>query len=133
MSAVYAPPSAVRALLRRGRVRIEARLSSADMISVEEAALLMGEKESTIRRWIAQGHCIAVSAPGLGTRLPQWQFEDDLLLWIRPISQALDAKSGNGWHVLSFLETPHGGLGGRTPRQALEQGDVDRVLALASI
>lgn len=112
---------------------MQARLNSADMISVEEAGSLMGERDSTIRRWIAQGHCFAVTAPGWGTRLPRWQFEDHLLLWIRPISQALDAKSGNGWQVLSFLETPHEGLGGRTPRQALEQGDVDRVLAVASV
>ncbi len=103
------------------------------MISVEEAASLVGEKDSTIRRWISQGHCIAVTAPGLGTRLPRWQFEDHLLLWIGPICRLLDANWENGWQVLSFLETPHGGLAGRTPRQALEQGDVEGVLAVASI
>ncbi len=103
------------------------------MISVEEAASLVGEKDSTIRRWISQGHCIAVTAPGLGTRLPRWQFEDHLLLWIGPICRLLDANWENGWQVLSFLETPNGGLAGRTPRQALEQGDVEGVLAVASI
>ena len=84
MSESYVPASSVRALLRQGRPYTQARLDCADMISVEEAASLVGEKDSTIRRWISQGHCIAVTAPGLGTRLPRWQFEDQLLLWIGP-------------------------------------------------
>lgn len=91
---------------------MQARLNSADMISVEEAGSLMREQDSAVRRWIARGHCIAVTAPGLGTRLPRWHFEDQLLLWIRPICRALDANREDGWQVLSFLETPHGGLGG---------------------
>ena len=127
----YAPASSVRSLLRQGRAQIEARVIAADMISVEEAASMMGEKVVAIRRWIALGHCIAVSSPGVGTRMPRWQFSEELLLWIGPIMQALGTKSG--WPVLTFLETPHGGLEGRTPRTALEQGDVELVLAVAAI
>lgn len=102
------------------------------MISVEEAAALMGEKESIVRRWIARQHCIAVTAPGLPMRLPRWQFEDSVLLWIGPISRTLNGRTSNGWAVLSFLEVAQDGLDGRTPRQALEQGDVGRVLAVAT-
>lgn len=36
-----------------------------------------------------------------------------------------------GWALLSFLETPSGSLGGRTPRQAIEQGDSAQVLEAA--
>lgn len=107
-------------------------MASADMITVEEAAALMGEKESMIRRWIARQHCIAVTARDLPMRLPRWQFEDSLLLWIGPVSRALNGRTSNGWAVLSFLETPQDALDGRTPRQALEQGDVERVLVVAS-
>lgn len=127
----YAPASSVRALLRQGRPRMEARVNAADMISVEEAASMMGERVATIRRWIAQGHCVAVNLPGVGTRMPRWQFSEEVLLWIGPMTQALGTSSG--WPVLAFLETPHAGLEGRAPRQALEQGDIERVLVLAAI
>lgn len=107
-----------------------ARLRSADMISVAEAASLLGEDESAVLRWIKQGRCVALSLQGYETRLPSWQFEGDLLLWIGPVSEVLEAS--NGWQVLSFLETPLDGLEGRTPRVALEQGDVEQVLSIAS-
>lgn len=129
---VYVPVSLVDALLRKARPRLVARLASADMISVQEAAVLMGETESMVRRWIARQDCIAVSVSRLPMRLPRWQFEDSVLLWIGPISRALGARSSNGWAVLSFLEAPQDGLDGRTPRQALEQGDVAQVLAVTT-
>jgi len=34
--------------------------------------------------------------------------------------------------MLSFLETPLGGLGGKTPKAAIEQGLVERMLDLAA-
>lgn len=107
-----------------------ARLRSADMISVAEAASMLGEHESAVLRWIEQRRCVALTWQGHETRLPIWQFAGDLLLWMGPVSEALEASKG--WQVLSFLETPLDGLEGRTPRVALEQGDVERVLALAS-
>lgn len=125
----YLPASTVRELLRQGRPESERRLRAADMISVHQAALLVGESVPTVSRWIASRKCIGVRIPGQPMRLPIWQFADDLLLWISPIAQALQAKSG--WQLLSFLESPHGGLSGRTPRQAIEQGEVERVLAVA--
>lgn len=129
---VYVPVSLVDTLLQKARPRLVARMASADMISVQEAAELTGETESMVRRWIARQDCIAVSVSRLPMRLPRWQFEDSILLWIGPISFALGARTSNGWAVLSFLEAPQDGLDGRTPRQALEQGDAARVLAVAT-
>jgi hypothetical protein len=43
------------------------------------------------------------------------------------LSAALGTKEG--WALLAFLESAHGGLRGRTPRQAIEQGEVARVIA----
>ena len=65
-----------------------------------------------------------------GFRLPVWQFEPTLWDVVPNLSKALGTV--DGWTMLAFLETPHGGLSGVTPRQALEQGHADRVLALAS-
>lgn len=118
-------------LLRQGRPTMEARASANDMISVAEAAGLVGESVTTIRRWISDRHCFAVATRGRVWRLPYWQFDVDLLPWIGPVCEALGATSG--WQVLWFLETPHGGLDGRTPRAALEQGDVCRVLMVATV
>lgn len=91
---------------------------------------MLGVDESQVLGWIGQSLCVALTLQGHGTRLPSWQFAGDLPLWIGPVSEALEAS--NGWQVLSFLETPLDGLEGRTPRVALEQGDVEQVLALAS-
>ena len=100
------------------------------MVSLKEAALLVGEPMSTVMRWVAAARCIGIPVQGQHMRLPRWQFDDDFLLWIGPIAAELRATSG--WTLLSFLETPHGALCGRTPRQAVEQGDVELVMALAS-
>ncbi len=123
--------SVVRKMLREGWKQTDQRLTASDMISVSEAAALVGESPSTVRAWIAAGWCVGVKRGSSAVRLPRWQFDGDLLLWIGPITKALQPNSG--WHVLSFLETPRGALEGRTPRQAIEQGDVDRVLLLASM
>jgi hypothetical protein len=36
-----------------------------------------------------------------------------------------------GWALLSFLESPQGALDGRSPRQAIEQGQTDQVIRIA--
>lgn len=118
-------------MLGQGRPQTELRLRAADMINLDEAAALVGESVRSVRQWVASGHIIGLGLPGQAMRLPRWQFDGDVLLWIGPITRALEAKSG--WQVLSFLETPHGAFGGRTARQAIEQGDVDRVLCVASL
>lgn len=39
--------------------------------------------------------------------------------------------TAEGWALLSFLESPHGALNGITPRQAIEQGQMDKVIRIA--
>lgn len=126
----YASASAVRVLLRQSAPLRGERLRAADMVSLKEAALLVGERSSTVRRWVAAARCIGIPGRGRSLRLPRWQFEEDLLLWIGPIAEELCTASG--WTILSFLETPSEALSGRTPRQAIEQGDTELVMALAS-
>ncbi len=126
----YLSSTATRTLLRHGQRQALKRLARADMIDLEDASALVGESAKTIKRWIARRWCIGLTVDGHVLRLPRWQFDGDLLLWVEPIFEALDTRSG--WTVLSFLEAPNGALEGRTPRQALEQGDVAQVLDLAS-
>ncbi len=99
------------------------------MISTDEAAVLAQTTRVTINAWINKGRAIGLSQTKRGLKLPRWQFEP--LLWnaLPKISAAMGVTEG--WALLAFLETPHGALGGAAPRQAIEQGQVERVIALA--
>lgn len=97
------------------------------MIVPEEAAQLVRASCAMINAWTT-GRAIGLPSEA-GYRMPRWQF--DPMLWdvTAKRSDALDTT--NGWVLLGFLETPQGALGGRAPRQALEQGEADRVVAIA--
>jgi len=107
------------------------RLSAEDMVSTDEAAALVGTTRVTINAWIAKGRAIGLTQTRRGFRLPRWQFEPQCWAALPALSQALGTVEG--WALLAFLETPLGGLSGKTPRQALEQGQLERVLALAGV
>ncbi len=126
----YVSASETQALLRSSLAARNARLEAADMVNTDQAAKLAGTTRVTINAWIAKGRAIGLPRMQRGFRLPVWQFEPTLWDAIPKLSKALGTL--DGWTLLAFLETPHGGLGGVTPRQALEQGQADRVLALAS-
>lgn len=96
------------------------------MLSVAQAARHARTTVSTIRSWIVNGRAIALERPRNSYRLPRWQFEPAFWDAIPHLAEALDTKQG--WALLGFLETPCGALGGRTPRQAIEHGDLQRVL-----
>lgn len=102
---------------------------SADMVTTGVAAQLMGTTPETVAKWIAEGRAIGMNKTPRSYRLPKWQFEPVLWDALPALTHALG--SGDGWSLLSFLESPCGGLGGRTPRQAIEQGDVARAIDLA--
>lgn len=105
------------------------RLAAADMLSISEAAEVANTDVAELRRWIADGRAIALEGPRRIVRLPRWQFLPALWDAIPRLADALDTKQG--WALLAFLETPNGGLGGRTPRQALEAGESRSVLDAA--
>ncbi|MBB4843296.1 hypothetical protein HNP55_001815 [Paucibacter oligotrophus] len=107
------------------------RLSAEDMVSTDEAAALAGTSRVTINAWIAKGRAIGLTQTRRGFRLPRWQFEPQCWAALPALSQALGTVEG--WALLAFLETPLGGLSGKTPRQAIEQGQLERVLALAGV
>lgn len=119
-----------KALLASSLEGRQARLNAGDMVSTDEAAALVGTSRVTINAWIAKGRAIGLSQTRRGYRLPSWQFEPVLWDAIPALAKALG--SAEGWAILAFLETPLGGLQGLTPRAAIEQGQVARVLELAS-
>jgi len=105
------------------------RLGAADMLTLDQAAKRLGTSTVDVRRMVRRGRAIGLHGHGLGLRLPAWQFEPRIWTALDHLSRELGTKSA--WSLLSFLESPMCGLEGRTPRAALEQGEGERVLALA--
>lgn len=126
----YGSPAQTRALLANSLASRQERLQAADMMSTDEAAALVGTSRVTINAWIAKGRAIGLTQTKRGFRMPRWQFEP--LMWdaLPKLTAALGLREG--WALLAFLETPLGGLGGLTPRQAIEQGQAQRVIELAA-
>lgn len=118
-----------RVLLKSSWSARSARLAADDMLSTDEAAALAGTSRVTINSWIAKGRCIGLSQTIRGFRVPNWQFEPNFWPLVPKLAEALGTTEG--WALLAFLETPHGALGGSTPRAAIEQGRSEHVLELA--
>ena len=118
-----------RTLLGISLAARNARLAADDMVSTDEAAELANTSRVTVNAWIAKGRCIGLSQTKRGFRLPRWQFEPRVWPLVPKLAAALDTTEG--WALLAFLETPHGALGGVTPRTAIEQGQGERVLDIA--
>lgn len=125
----YVPAAEVRALLANSLAARQERLGAADMISTDEAAQLVQTTRVTINAWIAKGRAIGLTQTKRGFRMPRWQFEPSMWDALPRLSTALGVTEG--WALLSFLESPHGGLNGMTPRQAIEQGQADKVIKIA--
>lgn len=105
------------------------RLHAGDMLTTQEAAALAGTTRVTINAWIAKGRAIGLTQTRRGYRMPKWQFEPAIWSVLAGLAQALGTT--DGWSLLSFLESPSGGLNGISPRQAIEQGAASWVLELA--
>lgn len=127
--ASYVPASEVRSLLANSLAARQQRLGAADMISTDEAAQLVQTTRVTINAWIAKGRAIGLTQTKRGYRMPRWQFEPSVWAALPRLSAALG--TAEGWALLSFLESPHGALNGITPRQAIEQGQMDKVIRIA--
>lgn len=126
----YVRAAEVRSLLANSLAARQQRLGAADMISTDEAAQLVQTTRVTINAWIAKGRAIGLTQTKRGFRMPRWQFEPSVWAALPKLSAALG--TAEGWALLSFLESPHGGLNGITPRQAIEQGQMDKVIRIAA-
>jgi len=129
-SAAYAGIGLTRALLGDSLSARRARLMADDMLSMAQAAALAGTSRTALTARIDRGQCIGLANEGRGFRLPKWQFEAGFLPCVERLSSALGTSGG--WALLAFLESPQGALGGATPRQAIEQGRLERVLEVAA-
>ena len=109
---------------------MRARLQAADMATAKEASGLFGLTLDTIKQRVAGGKLLGLKGAGLGLRLPRWQLSEPMNSAMPKVISAHETQ--DPWSVLAFLESPHGALGGRTSRAAIEQGELERVVALAA-
>jgi hypothetical protein len=129
LNATYASAAQTRAVLASSQAALSQRLHAADMIDCDEAAELAGVSKATVSSWAVKGRCIGITQASRRYRFPRWQFEPAIWDAMPKISSALGLRGGLA--LLTFLESPHGGLNGLTPRSAIEQGHVERVLQVA--
>jgi hypothetical protein len=126
----YEAPDRTRELIADGLPHRRTRLEAADMLSADEASELTGLSVEAVTRAVDDGKVLGLNGAGLGLRLPDWQFSEPMRVAMPKVISALGTR--DPWSVLAFLESPHGALGGRTPRAAIEQGELERVVALAA-
>jgi hypothetical protein len=107
------------------------RLAAPDMLSTDETAELLKTTRVTINNWVKDRRCIAVEGPTRGRKLPRWQFAPSVLEHLPEVLAAL-GEDASGWMQLLYFETPSPALGARSPLQALEQGEAERVVRLAA-
>ena len=84
------------------------------MLTVHQAAALLGVDASKILSWTSRCQCIAIVDGDGILKLPKWQFEPEIWLMIEEVLEGLGTT--DAWELLCFLESPARGLGGLTPR-----------------
>jgi hypothetical protein len=118
-----------KALMAGSLAMRQQRLEAGDMVATDEAAQMTGTSRVTMNAWIASGRTNGLTRVKRGFRLPKWQFDSPMWETLPQLTKALGTTEG--WAMLAFLESPHPGLDGRTPREAIEQGRQNRAVTIA--
>jgi len=123
--------------LRAAASRNEARVWAArarlyeDGLTREQAARRAGVQPNQITNLLRDGDLLALDGPA-GLRLPAWQFDAEARRGrLEGISRVAAAFPGRILGLSSWMTAAESALGGRTPRQAVLDGDIDLVVAAA--
>lgn len=115
---------------RRGDERKAALLREPTMLTGEAAAARLGVSRETINKRAQQGRLLALEFAKRGKRYPEWQFEERLVGL--PIERVLASLASlEPWARYRFFTQKQPGTGGRTPVEALQQGELDAVCRAA--
>lgn len=124
----------LRAALGRNQARVWAvreRLYATGL-SREQAAQRVGVKPNQITNLLRDGDLFALDGAD-GLRLPAWQFDPEARRGrLEGIARVAAAFPGRLLSLSSWMTAPNAALGGRTPRQALLDGDVEQVVTVAT-
>lgn len=107
------------------------RRLAAESLTREQAAERLAVTPNQITNLVRDRHLAAFDHGGQ-TLLPAWQFNADSRRGrLEGIDRVAAVFPGWALSLSSWATTPNPALGGRTPAQALAEGDVDRVVAVA--
>lgn len=128
----YSPDARGRAILRGVRMTedmLKAAGGAFDLAEVQ--AIFRGVSRQAIDKRVQEGSLLAVPGPNGSRRYPVGQFLSDgsLVKGLKEVHAALPVRAP--WSAFLFLMQPHDGLNGRTPLDALREGDLDLVIAAA--
>lgn len=102
------------------------------VLGVAEVAGLLGLKRDAVDKRRKRERLVAVDLGRHGWRYPAFQFAADGLL--PGLEEALEAlRPEDGWVALSFFLEGAEELGGRTPAEALADGDARAVVEAAAL
>ena len=124
LDVVLHAPAAARAVVKPATRRD-------DLVDADEASRLSGVAASRLIAWARAKHprVIAIEDTAEEFLFPYWQFDPRVWVVVPGLAKELGA---GGWTTMLWLQTPLGAFSGRSPRQALEQGEPPaRVLAVA--
>lgn len=135
--AVLTQPEALRALaptdplvaarLKGVQVKWELLYGDTQPLTSEEVGQLLHITRQAVDKRRSKGQLLAVSLGRRGYHYPTWQFQDSKVLpgleRVLAVLQDYDA-----WTQLMFLKTGDLRLGGATPLERLQAGDIDTVV-----
>ncbi|GGK29912.1 hypothetical protein [Salinarimonas ramus] len=105
--------------LDRGRTFAGRTLDAEDMLSADELARRLDVSRETVNVWRQRRRLLALEGARRGYRYPSWQIGSDGRPW-PALPQLFEILGDEPWTVHRFLVQPHGALGGRTGREALD-------------
>ncbi len=101
-------------------------------LTCEQVADLLGVSRRTVLSWLRAGDVVGIR-DGRGWMLPRWQFQTNRKRGLLPgIGDVADAFAGGVVALSIWMGAPSVELDGRTPRDVLASGHVERVRRLAS-
>ncbi|MGB8842761.1 MAG: hypothetical protein WCC64_17030 [Aliidongia sp.] len=114
----------------RGGKRAAEILTSAEMLSADAFADMIGVSREAVRLKRRRHEVLGIEGAKRGARFPRWQVTEDggLLPGLSALFERLD---GNSWTVYRFLIQHHPELDGSTAADALKAGKIESVLAAA--
>ena len=124
----------LRSAQQRNETRVRAAREHlyATGLSREQAAQRVGVTPNQITHLLEDGALLALDGPA-GLRLPAWQFDPEAGCGrLEGISSVAAAFPGRLLALSSWMVAPNASLDGRTPSQALLDGDVELVTAIAN-
>ncbi|AHI24906.1 hypothetical protein H845_961 [Komagataeibacter xylinus E25] len=129
--AISPPDSALARAKARGKALAARIVARDDMVTAEELARRMGTTRVTVNARRRTRQLIGLEGTTRGYRYPTWQLDSDG----RPLAVIANLFSTLGdspWTIYRFLTQQHPELEGRTALTALQAGEVDRVLSVAT-